>query len=144
MSSDVKTCLPTDTVADAAKLMAEYGFSVIPVEDKDGNLVGIVTESDFIGKEVEVPHALVSLKQLFGQQFYFRDIEEIYIKSKDKPLSSVMSKAPVTISPDTPLSEVVHLMQTKNWKKLPVVENKKVVGMVTRKDIIKAFHLVNS
>lgn len=139
MTKEVVTCTETETVADAAHKMVEGSFSCMPVVDDKGHLTGIVTQSDFVGKEVSIPHVLASVKQLFSQNFYFGDIEQIYQKAKELPLKSVMSKNLVTISPDTELSVILKLMISKKLKRLPVVENNEMVGIITRKDIVKAF-----
>jgi CBS-domain-containing membrane protein len=84
MTKNVITANSNLTIGDAAILMAQNGFSVLPVVDANFEIVGIITESDFVGKEKNIPHALASIKQLFGQIFYFREIEEIYEQSKGK------------------------------------------------------------
>lgn len=140
MTTNVITCTEDQSVADAAKLMVEKEFSVMPILNSEGKLVGIVTESDFVGKEVKVPHALASIKQLFGQNFYFNDVETLYAEAKNKKLSSVMSKNLKTIKPETSLSKVVNYMISKNIKRLPVVDGEKLVGIITRKNILKAFN----
>lgn len=140
MTTNVITCTEDQSVADAAKLMVEKKFSVMPILNSEGKLVGIVTESDFVGKEVKVPHALASIKQLFGQNFYFNDVETLYAEAKNKKLSSVMSKNLKTVKPETSLSEVVNYMISKNIKRLPVVDGEKLVGIITRKNILKAFN----
>lgn len=139
MTKSVITCNQNQTVEEAAKLMTEKLFSVMPVVDDQDNLVGILTQSDFVGKEVDVPHALASIKRLFGHQYYMQDIEPIYANAKQKKLSEVMTKDPITAKPETSLSAIVDMMATKKLKRVPVVENNKVVGMITRKDLIKAF-----
>jgi CBS domain-containing protein len=140
MTKKVVTCNVDQTVDEAAKIMIQNGFSVMPVVDSSGVLVGIVTESDFVGKEVKIPHALASIKQLFGQIFYFRDIESIYAQAKKMKLSEVMSRKPVTVTPSTSLTDIVNLLISKNLKRLPVVENQKLVGIITRKDLLRAFN----
>ncbi len=140
MTKNVKTCTPDQTVQDAASLMLDNDFSVIPVVDADGILQGIITESDFISREVEIPHAMVSLKHLFGQNFNSTDVEEIYKKSKDITLDKVMTKDVKVASPDDTLNDVVSKMSGKNLKRLPIVDNGKLVGIVTRKNILKAFN----
>jgi CBS domain-containing protein len=144
MTTNVMTCTPENTVGDAAKMMVQNGFSVIPVIDEKNEVLGIVTESDFVGKEIEIPHALASIKQLFGQNFFFKDVEKVYENSKGLKLAKVMSSMPVSISPETPLSEVIQLMLSKNKKKLPVTEGRTLAGIVTRKDLIKAFQMLNN
>lgn len=144
MTAEVISCTPDDTVETAARIMVSKGFSVVPVTDENDELLGIVTESDFVGKEIEIPHALASIKQMFGQNFFFKDIEQVYLDAKNKTLATIMSPSPKSIHPDSSLSEVVQLMLTKNYKKLPVVDGRKLVGIVTRKDLIKAFNILNS
>lgn len=139
MSTKLISCKEQNTVEDAAKLMTENGLSIIPIVDENQKLLGIVTESDFIGKEANIPHALASIKQLFGNIFYFDKIEPIYNKAKKYPLSQVMTKNPTTVTPNTSLTNIVNLMISHNLKRLPVIDQDKLVGIITRKDLIKAF-----
>ena len=115
----------------------------MPIVNDDHLLVGIVTESDFVGKEVKVPHALASIKQLFGQKFYFGDIEKIYHDAKNKKLKDVMTKTVHTIAPDTSLDTIISMMMAKKLKRLPVIQDDKLVGIITRKNLIQAFSLVD-
>ncbi|MEH0862492.1 CBS domain-containing protein [Halobacteriovorax sp. DPLXC-1] len=139
MTKDVTTCTESQTVGDAAKKMIELGISVMPVVNDEGTLTGIVTQSDFISREVEIPHALVSIKRLFGQDFNLTDVEDVYKKSKNKTLADVMSHNVVTVTSENTLNGVVELMMSKHLKRIPVVDDGKLVGMITRKDILKAF-----
>ena len=66
MTKSVISCKQTQTVEEAASLMSDKGFSVMPVVDDAGKLVGILTESDFVGKDANVPRAMVSMKRLLG------------------------------------------------------------------------------
>jgi len=142
MTKNVISCKQTQTVEEAAALMSDKGFSVMPVVDDEGLLVGILTESDFVSKEVKIPHALASLKRLLGVTHYEGDIEAIYASAKKRKLEEVMTKNPKTISPDTSLNSIVSFMEDKKLKRLPVVENQKLVGMITRKDLLHAFGLI--
>ena len=142
MTKNVKTIKSDCTVEEAAKIMADGGFSVLPVVDNEDKLVGIMTESDFAGKEVRIPHALGSIKQLFGQNFYFGDVEEIYKKAKTKKVSEVMSKNVKTVTLNSSLTDVIDFMINKNLKRLPVVDGNKLVGIITRKDLLKAFNKI--
>ena len=142
MTSNVISCRKNQTVGEAAKIMLEKGFSVMPITDENDSLVGVITESDFIGKMVDVPHAMASVKQLLGQTFNCKDIESVYSQAKTKQLSDVMTKDPVTISPSTSLTDIVELMVSKNLKRLLVMKDERIVGIITRKDLLKAFNLV--
>lgn len=139
MTKEVVTCSQDSTVEQAATLMAEKGFSVLPIVDGGGQLVGILTESDFVSKSENIPHALASLKHLFGKSYNSQDVEEIYKEAKSKKLSEVMTKNPKSVDPDATLSEVVNFMSEKGLKRVPVIENGKVVGIITRKNLINAF-----
>ena len=139
MTKDVISCHENNTVEEAAKIMVKEGFSVIPVIDDDRNLVGILTESDFVGTKANIPHALVTIKQLFGQVFNLSDIESIYHNAKRKSLSEVMTKRPVTVASNSSLTSLIDTMITKNLKRIPIVSKNELVGIVTRKDLLKAF-----
>lgn len=139
MSQNPFTITQDKTVADAAKLMIDNNVSCLPVVDNGGALVGLITESDFVGKKINVPHALTSMRQFFGQKFYFSDIEKLYDSAKDRPLSEVMSSGPKTVGPDMSINELALTMVNTNHKRFPVIEDGKLVGVITRKDMIKAF-----
>lgn len=142
MTKNVVSMTPDKTVEEAAALMLEKKFSVLPIVDSNNNLVGIITESDFVGKEAHIPHALASIKRLLGQLFYFDDIETIFANAKKMPLVKVMSKRPKTVTPEHTLTEVVDMMIRHHLKRIPVVENDQLIGIITRKDILKAFNMV--
>jgi CBS domain-containing protein len=139
MTKNVSSCIENQTVEDAANLMLDKHYSVVPVVDSSGVLVGILTQSDFISKEVEVPHALASLKLLLGVTHYNGDVEEIYANSKKRLLKDIMTKNLKTVAPDTSLDSVVALMEDQNLKRIPVVEDNKLVGIITRRDLLRAF-----
>ena len=141
MTKNPITISKDKTVKDAAEIMVEKGISVLPVTDDSGALVGVLTESDFIGKEVQVPHALASIKQLFKQSFYFRDVEELYQQAKGKKIEEVMTKNVKTLEIGTSLNTLVDFMMKNNLKRVPILEDNKLVGIITRKDMIKAFTL---
>lgn len=139
MTKEVITLTPDKTVQDAATIMLEKNISVIPVVDSTSNLVGIITESDFIGKKAEIPHALASFKRLLGHIFYHEGVEDIFKEAKTMVLEKVMSRYPKTIHPNDNLNDVVDKMSKYNLKRVPVVEDGKLVGIITRHDILRAF-----
>lgn len=139
MTTDLISCHPDDTVDMAAHKMLDHNISVIPIINDNNEICGIFTESDFVGKIVEIPHALADVTKLLGERFYFRDVDEIYKKAKTKKISEVMSHNPVTIDVNSTLNDLIHLMVTKGYKRIPVLDGIKVVGLITRKDLVKAF-----
>lgn len=144
MTTKLTTCHADQTVKDAADLMTKNGISILPIVDDESRLLGIVTESDFIGKEVRVPHAMASLKQLFGETFHNQDIESVYRAARDTKLEKVMSKNVKTVSKESTLTSVIDTMVANHLKRLPVIEDGKLIGIITRKDLMKAFQLLNN
>lgn len=144
MTGNVHSLTQDRTVMDAAKLMLEKNISNIPIVDENFRLVGIITESDFIGKDAHIPHALASIKRVLGQIFYNNGVEDVFNKVKSLPLEKVMTRTPHTVSPDHTLSDVVYLMNSHHLKRIPVVKDHKLVGIITRHDIIRAFTLLSS
>lgn len=144
MTTEVTTCDGEHTVQDAANLMSEKGFSILPIVDEENHLLGIVTESDFVGKEIEIPHAMASLKMLFGKVYHMEDIENVYKSAKDTKLKNIMSSKVKTISKESSLSSVIDTMVNNHLKRLPVVEGGKLIGIITRKDLLRSFKQLNN
>jgi CIC family chloride channel protein len=66
------------------------------------------------------------------------------LNAKLMPLEKIMTKSPKTVLPDFTLTDIVNMMIRFNLKRIPVVDNKKLVGIITRKDILKAFTMIRS
>jgi len=143
MTTELTTCTKDHTVQDAANIMTKNGFSILPIVDKSDHLLGIVTESDFVGKKIEIPHAMATLKELFGEVYNMSDIEEVYKRAKNTKLENVMSKSVRTVSKESTLSSVIDTMVAHHLKRLPVLEDGKLIGIITRKDLLKAFQTLN-
>ena len=124
------------SVADMVKLMFDNRISGLPVVDDQGGLVGIVTEGDClrraeIGTERKRPRWL---ELLIGPG----RLADEYIHTHSRKVAEVMTQSPITITEDTSLEEVVHLMESRRIKRLPVVRNGKVVGIVSRANLVHA------
>jgi CBS domain-containing protein len=124
------------SIAEMGQLMLDNRISGLPVVDDNGDLVGIVTEGDCLrrvetGTERNRPRWL---EFLVGQ----RRLSSEYIQTHGRKVEDVMTTPPVTITEDTPLDEIVHLMETRRIKRLPVVRGRKVVGVVSRADLLHA------
>lgn len=125
MSTDVITITPDTTIVEAMTLLRENDISRLPVLDVKGNLVGIVTDTDLA--EVE-PSSATSLSVF----------ELNYLLAQSK-VSDVMTKHVITISPDALIEEAAILMRDKKIGAVPVLENGKLVGIITESDIFDAF-----
>jgi CBS domain-containing protein len=136
MTRKVLSTNPDASIAEMAKLMLENRISGLPVVDDRGDLVGIVTEGDCLrraetGTERKRPRWL---EFLIGPG----RLAEEYIHAHGRKVADVMTPNPITITEDTPLDKVVHVMETRRIKRLPVMRDRKVVGIVSRANLLHA------
>jgi CBS domain-containing protein len=136
MSRNVITVRPDTSIVDAAKLMLEHHISGLPVLDKDGALVGIVSEGDFLRRSEIGTQRKRSrwLQFLVGPG---RAANE-FVQQSGRKVEDVMACEPVTVTEDTPLEELVSLMEKHDVKRLPVLRNDRLVGIVTRANLLQA------
>jgi len=140
-AKDVMThCLvsiaPGAPIRDAIARMISHQVSGMPVIGADGKLVGMVTEGDFFRRaemHTEAPRRRW-LELLLGPG---SDAAE-YARSHGRTVRDVMSPKVVTVGKETPLSEVVQLMEEHAIKRIPVVDDGRVVGIVSRADLMSA------
>ncbi|HQV81283.1 MAG TPA: CBS domain-containing protein [Agitococcus sp.] len=113
-NSDTFSISPNDTVFDAIKLMSEKGVGALLVTEND-DLVGIVSERDYLKKVA-----------LMGRT------------SKTTAVSEIMTASPFTVSPDVDMEDCMQLMTNKRIRHLPVVENDKLVAMISIRDLLES------
>ena len=138
MTPEVVTIGTEASVEDLAKLLEERRISGVPVLDAQGNLVGVVTQSDLVqrSRDLELPPALniLDLHLFLETPSHFQKRLEKLLGNKVK---DVMTVDPVTVAPDTPVQEIARLMSGKGMHTLPVVEAGKLVGIVGKLDLIR-------
>jgi CBS domain-containing protein len=128
------------SVARAVRLMLQNRISGLPVVDANGQLVGMVTEGDFLrrgelGTQRQRPRWL---EFLLGPG----QLAAEYVRSSAQKVGEIMTIEPKTITPETPLDEVVSLMERHRIKRLPVVQDGKLVGIVSRANLLHALATV--
>jgi CBS domain-containing protein len=136
MTKPVITVTPDATVLEAANLMLRYHISGLPVVDNAGRLTGIVSEGDFIRRsEIGTGKARGRwLKFLLGAGRAAAD----YVHEHGRKISEVMTPDPITITEETPLDEIVTSMERNGVKRLPVMRDGKVIGIVSRANLLQA------
>ena len=133
MTTDLIQVRPETTLRDAARLMVEAKISGLPVTDEAGSLLGLVTEADFLRKEVDRGEIVDA--GLLGTLFNNRDS-----LAEAETVGEVMATDLYTISPDATLVEAARAMTTHAVKRLPVVDREeKLLGVIARSDIVAAF-----
>jgi CBS domain-containing protein len=136
MQENWPTLGPEQTVEDAIKLFAESGISGTPIVE-DGRLAGIVTEGDLIFRDAEIKapgflDILGGIIPLGNWDEYRREA----LKSAGVTVGEVMTEEVTTISPDSSLAEAATIMAEQRIKLLPVAEDGRLRGVVTRMDIL--------
>ena len=136
MTRDVVTIKPNASVHEAATLMAKHRISGIPVTTAVKQLLGIVSEGDLL-ERVEVgaePKAKWWLDGFSNAQA----LASRYVKAHGATVADVMTRQVATVRPDAELDEVANVLQAHRVKRVPVVQDGKLLGIVTRSDIVKA------
>jgi len=105
---------PQDTIQKAAKMMRDHDYGVIPLIDGDNALVGIVTDRDIVVKAVASGHG------------------------PETTLNECMTVNPDSVPKDIPIEQALHVMNTRQIRRLPVVEYGRLIGMISLGDIAKS------
>lgn len=124
MSEDPITITRGATAADALEIMRDNGLRRLPVVDALGDLVGMVTRSDLMHF---LPHVEVE-----ADNGHFTEVV-----AHDLPIEAVMSGDPVTIGPDEPVARAAELMREHQISGIPVVEERRPVGILTESDLFR-------
>lgn len=137
MSKDVISIGPDNKVKDALNLLFKLKISGLPVINTKGKLVGMFTEKDILS------NILPSYIDRVGGFIYEENPKSINKKIHDLgklTVSEIMRKEVVSIDEDTSLCEVARLMLTQKIRRIPIIDKeKKVMGIVAREDIVKAY-----
>jgi CBS domain-containing protein len=136
METEWPTLGPESTVEDAIKLFAEARISGTPVVE-DGRLIGIITEGDLIFQDAEIKAP--GFLDILGGLVPLGNTEEYRteaLKSAGVTVGEIMTDDPVTVAPEATLAETATIMAEQRKKILPVVEGERLVGMITRMDIL--------
>ena len=140
MSRDPIVVKPETSLKEAIQILAERRISGLPVVDDTGKLVGVISETDLMWQETGVtPPAYImfldSVIYLQNPATYERDLH----KALGQTVGEVMSKNPITISPDKLLPEAARILNDRKIHRLPVLDSSgQVIGILTRGDIIRA------
>ncbi|ADH84954.1 CBS domain-containing protein [Desulfurivibrio alkaliphilus] len=139
MTAEVITVSPDLPVEKLASLLWERRISGAPVVDEQGELVGVVTESDLIdqAKKLHIPTAIAVLEAVIYLE-RGRKVEEELNKMAGSTVKDICTTKPATVAPDTPLDEIATVMAEKHLHTLPVMDRGKLVGVVGKADVIRA------
>ena len=135
MTRAVATTTPETTVEKVSQMLINLRISGVPVLDRNGQLVGIVTEGDLLRRvETGTERQRSRWSELFSAN---SRLAEEYIKSHARRVEDIMTREVVSVAELASLGEIAELMETKRIKRVPVVHNGKIVGIVSRADLLQ-------
>jgi CBS domain-containing protein len=141
METDVPRVDTTDSVERVLEVLREHELPGVPVVNEGGRCVGIITEADLIlsgeNDDLHLPHYF----ELFGGFVFLERLshfEERLRKAVASTAGDLMTEDPVTIEPTAPVEEAGRVIASRKHNRLPVVEHGRLVGVVTRLDVLEA------
>jgi CBS domain-containing protein len=127
MTKNVITAHENETMREVVLRLREKKITGVPVVNDEGKVVGIFSETDILNK---LPDILID-----ADKIPLVDVKEL----TDHRIRDIMSKPPITVSPDDDIKTVAKIFLTKYIHRVPVIENEKLVGIVSLGDVLKAF-----
>jgi len=146
MTTNVITVDPNTSVQVLATLLSERGISGVPVVEADGRLVGVVTEGDLLhraetGTERRTERRRARwLDTLGSDQEAARD----YVKAHGRSVREVMTREVISVTDTTELADIATLLETKRIKRVPVLRDGRLVGIVSRANLVRALAMTRS
>lgn len=138
MTADVVSVKKETTIRDLAELFTTRRVGSVPVVDQNGDIIGIVTESDLIeqDKSLHIPTVI----SLFDWVLYLesdKKFEKELQKMTGQTVGDIYVETVETVTPDTPVNVVADIMSSKKLHAVPVVDGRRLVGIVSRIDLIR-------
>jgi CBS-domain-containing membrane protein len=134
MTADVLTVSPNTSVRDIAALLLQRRISAVPVLDTKGRVVGIVSEGDLMHRaETGTERSRSRWSELFSDT---KDLAREFLKSHGRRAADVMTRPVVSVTEDVHVAEVARLFGSRRIKRVPVLRDGRLVGIVSRADLL--------
>lgn len=136
MVAPVVTVMPSQSARDVAILFARHRISAVPVVDEKGRVIGIVSEGDLMRRsETDTERRPSWWLSVFTSDDV---LANEYIRAHARKVSDLMTKSVITAAPDTLLSEIATILERNAIKRVPIVSNGQLVGIVSRANLVQA------
>ena len=138
MQKNIISLSPDTEIASAVEILLKNHINGVPVVDANGELVGILCQSDLIyqQKDIPIPPIFAILDSIFPLSSS-KSLDDQFQKMAATKVAQAMVKRVTTVTPDTSVSQIASLMVEKHFHTLPVVDGKKLVGIIGKEDILK-------
>jgi CBS domain-containing protein len=135
MTRRVVTVTPDTPILAAARLMLDNHISGLPVTDASDHVVGVITEMDLLREDGRSAKGSPWLQMVAGTDGLTGDPARLGARK----VHEIMSREPITVAAIAPIAEACRLLAQHRIKRLPVVGNNKLVGIIGRSDVVRAF-----
>jgi len=146
MTTNVITVDPNTSVQVLATLLSERGISGVPVVEADGRLVGVVTEGDLLhraetGTERRTERRRARWLDTIGSD---QEAARDYVKAHGRSVREDMTREVISVTDTTELADIATLLETKRIKRVPVLRDGRLVGIVSRANLVRALAMTRS
>ena len=138
MTPNVITVDPDTSVQHLAALLSERGISGAPVVNSGGSMIGIVSEGDLLHRAELGTERRHGPRPSWWLEHYASGLAQDYVKSHGRTVKDIMTRDVITVTEDTNLADVATLLETHRIKRVPVMRDGKVVGIVSRSNLVRA------
>ncbi|TCK32450.1 BON domain-containing protein [Paraburkholderia sp. BL8N3] len=138
MTSNVVSVPPETTVSELARMLAQRRISAAPVVDQDEHVIGMISEGDLLQRRE------IGTERRPGRRSWWLDMLATdagaadYIKSHALTVGEIMSREPVCVKEDTSLAEIAAVLESHHIKRVPVLRDGRLVGIVSRSNLVQA------
>jgi CBS domain-containing protein len=146
MTTNVITVDPDTPVQALATLLSERGISGVPVVDKDSRLVGIVSEGDLLHRAETGTERRTQRRRSRWLDNFASDQEAArdYVKAHGRTVREIMTREVISVNDMTELADIATLLETKRIRRVPVVRDGKLVGIVSRANLVRALAMTKN
>ena len=137
MTTDVATITQTATVVEAARKLLDRGVSALPVVAQHGKVIGIVSEGDLMRRAevgTEPRHRSWWLELVTGDS----SLAKGFVRSHARQVADVMTHPAICVPEELPVSDIAEMLEEEHIKRVPVLRDDKLVGIVSRADLVRA------
>ena len=138
MTRDVAVVHVETSLLEAVKLMAQRRISGVPVLDNEGKIVGMLSEGDLVRWHEGYTERQAKWLDMLAEGFDLAPAFLEGLREQNLKVRTVMSPGAITVTEDTLARDVAHLMYHKNIKRVPVLRDDRLVGIVARSDLVRA------
>jgi CBS domain-containing protein len=138
MTRDVAVVHPETSLLQAVRQMAQRHISGMPVVDYDGTIVGMLTEGDLLRWHDGYTERQARWLDMLADGHDLAPTFLEGIREQNRKVQSVMASGAVTVTEDTPAREIARLLYERNIKRVPVLRDGRLVGVVARSDLVRA------